>query len=76
MAAAELAAARAEAEAAAAADAARAAAAEVEALRGSISSSVSADDSIDADLELLGREAARAWAAQWQPCTLTSAAAA
>ena len=60
-----LAAARAEAEAAAAADAARAAAAEVEALRGSISSSVSADDSADADLELLGREAGRARAAQW-----------
>ena len=57
LAAAELAAARAEA------DAARAVATEVEALCGSISSSVSADDSADADLELLGREAARARAA-------------
>ena len=65
LAAAELAAARAEAEAAAAANAARAAAAEVEALRGSIGSSISADDTADADLELLEREAARARAAQW-----------
>jgi len=65
LAAAELAAARAEAEAAAAVNAARAAAAEVEALRGSIGSSISADDTADADLELLEREAARARAAQW-----------
>ena len=65
LAAAELAAARAEAKAAAAADAARAAAAEVEVLRGSIRNSVSADDSADVDLELLGREAARARAVQW-----------
>ena len=60
-----LAATRAEAEAAATANAARAAAAEVEALRGSIGSSISADDTADADLELLEREAARARAAQW-----------
>ena len=65
LAAAELAAARAEAEAAAAADAARAAAAEVEALRGSTGSSISADDSADADLELPEAEAARERAAQW-----------
>ena len=65
LAAAELAAAREEAEAAAAANAARAAATEVEALRGSIGSSISADDTVDADLELLEREAARARAAQW-----------
>ena len=57
LAAAELAAAR--------ADAARAAATEVEALRGSIGSSISADDTADADLMLLEREAARARAAQW-----------
>ena len=58
LAAAELAAARAEAEAATAA-------AEVEALRGSIGSSISVDDTADANLELLEREAARARAAQW-----------
>ncbi|XP_066311462.1 uncharacterized protein [Miscanthus floridulus] len=61
----KLAAARAKVEAAAAMDAARAAVAEVEVLRGSISSSISVDDSADADLELLGREAARAQAARW-----------
>ena len=65
LAAAELAAAIAEVEAAAAADAVRAAAAEVEVLRGSNSSSISADDSADADLEPLEREAARGRAAQW-----------
>nr|CCI55340.1 PH01B019A14.9 [Phyllostachys edulis] len=65
LAAAELAAARAEVEAAAAADAARAAAAEVEVLRGSNSSSISADDSADADLEPLEKEAARGRVAQW-----------
>jgi hypothetical protein len=59
LAAAELAAARAEVEAAAATDVARAVAAEVEVLRGSHNSSISADDSADADLELLEREAAR-----------------
>ena len=58
LAAAELAAAKVEAEAAAATNAARAAAAEVEALRGSIGSSISADDTADADLKLLEREAA------------------
>jgi hypothetical protein len=51
--------------AAAVADAARAAAAEVEVLRGNHNSSISADDSTDADLELLEREAARGPAAQW-----------
>ena len=43
----------------AAANAARAAAAEVEAPRGSIGGSISADDTADADLELLEREAAQ-----------------
>ena len=47
----------------AAADAARAAAAEVEALRGSIGSSIFADDTADADLELLERKATRVRAA-------------
>jgi hypothetical protein len=65
LAAAELAAARAEVEAAAAVDAARAAAVEVEVLRGSNSSSIAADDSVDADLELLERKASRGRAAQW-----------
>jgi hypothetical protein len=64
MAATELAAARAEVEAAAA-DAARATAAEVEVLRGNNSSSIAADDSANADLELLEREASPGRAAQW-----------
>jgi hypothetical protein len=61
----ELAAARAEVEAAAAADATRAAATELEALRGSNTSSfVSVDSSTDDELKLV-REAAREQAAQW-----------
>ena len=58
-----LAAAREEAEAAA--DAARAAATEVEVLRGSVSSSISADNSVDVDLDLLAREAVREQAVRW-----------
>jgi hypothetical protein len=59
LAAAEQAAASAEVEAEAAVAAARAAAAEADALRSNASNSVCADDSADADLELLSREAAR-----------------
>jgi hypothetical protein len=58
LAAAELAAARAEVEAEAVVAAARAAAVEADAPRSNASSSVCADDSADADLELLAREAA------------------
>jgi hypothetical protein len=65
LAAAELAAARAEVEAEAAAAAARAAAAEADALRSNASSSVCADDSADADLELLAMDAPREHAARW-----------
>ena len=62
---AELAAAKAEAEAAAAEDAAPAAAAEVETLRSSINGSIAGDITADGDLEVLARERAWEWMAQW-----------
>ncbi|XP_025813044.1 cilia- and flagella-associated protein 91-like [Panicum hallii] len=65
LAAAELAAARAEVQAETAAAAARAAAAEADALRSNASSSVCADDSADADLELLAMDASRERAERW-----------
>jgi hypothetical protein len=77
LAAAELVAARAKAKAAAAADAARAAAVEVEVLCGSVSSSISADCSADAGLDVLVREAARERVVRWAAAlTLTNVVAA